>query len=317
MLQVEPTARHLVPLPEARGLLGPFHRPLPTFDFVCLGARDKDWNPKPSEDRIVITSQLVAVVDGATSVDPTLTYHGLNAAQFAAEHLRRFCLKNAGRYASAADVLVEANTAFGRILRRADPEPDFAAGPSASAALVMFHPNGQFDVAACCDCIVCARRADGRWEQLTCDLLPQARVTLKNAVNPDEPGIGDLARATRLRSLSDPRFRRAFLYNQHIAVMNGDPKFGTEPGLLQYRPKLPLDQYSMIVIMSDGAFYPNFVVGESPALATCFRLEKLNFSPRRVAWEIFTLKEQARSLDLGGKAFDDLTLLAITIPEQI
>jgi hypothetical protein len=281
-----------------------------SVETAAIGARDKNWLPKKSEDRHISTANVTAVIDGATSVNPDARYGGLNPAEFAAEFLSLYIKRRSHHHTSAKELLTKANTIFRKCLSRySQGAPlDFASGPSAAAALVMFHGDHTFDVAACADCVVCARTHSGTWVQLTRDLIPVARAALERHVNVNQAGISAEEKQQREALLKKNTFRRNFIYNNDCAVFNGDPKF-VQCGKIQATDRLPISVYSHLVIMSDGAF------AKTP-LETCQRLElsgKNAFNPTTVAEQIFAEKGAAREIDRAGKAFDDLTLSVVTL----
>lgn len=306
------TNRALVPQPEFKQeITWPKLSSSIFVDYTCIGARDKQWTPKRCEDRVVVNDAVVALIDGATSVNAADSYWGLNAAELAAQCLRRHLETKAKDYTSAKDLLISANERLQQVLQKRCASPDYNAGPSAAAAVVKIHKDMAFDIAACGDCIVCGCRYDGKWVQFTQDLLPMGRKALNEFVKPNEPGLSAEQQEERRALLADAKYRRKFLYNKHVAVANGDPDFGAIDGLLQVTPTYSFLEYPTVVVMTDGAFFPKPKVGESAAIATCKLLQQLDWSPNAVASEIFKLKNEARLVDLGGKTFDDLSLLVM------
>ena len=118
-----------------------------------------------NEDRMVIGTNVFAVVDGATAV-VDVDMNGLNPSAYMSKFLADYLLNQpSDDPRTAVELLADANAAIRAHLQAEWPQVYAMGkfGPSAAVAVVKFHADGTISVASAADCSIVMRKRGKKW----------------------------------------------------------------------------------------------------------------------------------------------------------
>ena len=211
-----------------------------------------------NEDRIVTTSNLFAVIDGATSVI-NVDMGGLNPSAYISNFLADY-LSAVPRHdtRTALELLTDANTAVREHLKAEWPEVYAMGklGPSCAAAIVRLHPEtNTMTVANVADCSVAVKVKRGDWNVLTPTRKGQGplssrlhdliRQQIDKGMTPEE--------AKKTKPVQDMLKRNRMRVNVDFGSFNGE----ADAEKFFFSASYSLDAVESLIMISDGFENPN------------------------------------------------------------
>jgi hypothetical protein len=224
-----------------------------------------------NEDRVVIGTQVFAVIDGATSFTKA-DMNGLNTSAYTAKYLADFFVANdLADKRTAKDLLLEANQCFREHLEQ--HWPDIMAlgkmGPCAAVAVIKFRPDGTISYANIADCTIVALQ-NNVWQLLSrhCARHIELDNQLSDAIFEEIDSGTPLSEAQQKPHVLDLRNKNRCLLNIEYGVFNGEPEMAN----FLSSGHVKANNITALALFSDGLFWPESTNEEAACISAAEKM---------------------------------------------